>query len=580
MAHRKVMLLVVAVLVSMGVEAQTITESEPVVKKPGGSHKLTCTTSGFSFSGSVWSWIRQAPGKGLEWIALIHTASSPIYYSQSVQGRFTISRDDSSSEVYLQMNSLKTEDTAVYYCARTDTVNGWYYFDYWGKGTTVTVTSDTPKAPTVFPLVQCGSETSDTLTLGVLATGFTPASLTFSCATASGTNLPDSVQYPAVQKDSYYSAVSQIRVKRSDWEQNVSCTVGHTTGSKTVHIGPTPVFHQAPTLSVLVPSPEDELKGSFSCFAIDFSPEKHEITWLKNGQEITNPISEIKTPTVSRETENGPVFSTASYLNVSELVKGDKLTCLFEGPKTNENKSVTYKETGTCIKPTCPPSLDIKIKPISLEDMFLNKKAELICEVTPKEDVSVEWQDENGQVIVASRNLSESNGKSISAIIDVLYEEWSRGIDYICVVEHPDLIEPKKEPYRKSGEVPQRPSVFLLPPVEQIRNNMVTLTCYVKDFKPKEIEVSWLVDDVAADSKMYAFNTTNLVENNGVYSVYGQLSFSLEQWNSSEAVYSCVVYHESLMDTSRVIMRSTVRRTAENSNTVNLNIDLPQSCKA
>uniref|UniRef100_A0A667WQU7 Ig-like domain-containing protein n=1 Tax=Myripristis murdjan TaxID=586833 RepID=A0A667WQU7_9TELE len=525
-----------------GVDGQTLTQSEPVVKKPAESHRLTCTASGLSFSSSYMAWVRQAPGKGLEWIAYINPGGGSTYYSQSVQGRFTISRDNSRQQLYLQMNSLKTEDSAVYYsvhyCTRTKHSDT--------GGTTVTVTSDTPKAPTVFPLVQCGSETSDTLTLGVLATGFTPASLTFSCATASGTNLPDSVQYPAVQKDSYYSAVSQIRVKRSDWEQN------------------------APTLSVLVPSPEDELKGSFSCFAIDFSPEKHEITWLKNGQEITNPISEIKTPTVSRETENGPVFSTASYLNVSELVKGDKLTCLFEGPKTNENKS-----------PTCPPSLDIKIKPISLEDMFLNKKAELICEVTPKEDVSVEWQDENGQVIVASRNLSESNGKSISAIIDVLYEEWSRGIDYICVVEHPDLIEPKKEPYRKSGkQMPQRPSVFLLPPVEQIRNNMVTLTCYVKDFKPKEIEVSWLVDDVAADSKMYAFNTTNLVENNGVYSVYGQLSFSLEQWNSSEAVYSCVVYHESLMDTSRVIMRSTVRRTAENSNTVNLNIDLPQSCKA
>uniref|UniRef100_A0A667X7D8 Ig-like domain-containing protein n=1 Tax=Myripristis murdjan TaxID=586833 RepID=A0A667X7D8_9TELE len=320
----------------------------------------------------------------------------------------------------------------------------------------------TSKAPTVFPLVQCGSETSDTVTLGVLATGFTPASLTFSYATASGTNLPDSLQYPAVQKDSYYSAVSQIRVKRSDWEQNVSCTVNHPgSGSKTVYIGPTPVPVQRPTLNVLGSSPEDESKGSFSCFAIDFSPEKHEITWLKNGQEITNPISEIKTPAVSRETENGPVFSSASYLNL--------LSSVPRGP--------------------------------------------------------------NCSVMLA-------------------------------------------------GEVPQRPSVFLLPPVEQIRNNMVTLTCYVKDFKPKEIEVSWLVDDVAADSKMYAFNTTNLVENNGVYSVYGQLSFSLEQWNSSEAVYSCVVYHESLMDTSRVIMRSTVRRTAENSNTVNLNIDLPQSCKA
>uniref|UniRef100_A0A667Y3J8 Ig-like domain-containing protein n=1 Tax=Myripristis murdjan TaxID=586833 RepID=A0A667Y3J8_9TELE len=398
------------------------------------------------------------------------------------------------------------------------------------------------------------------VTVGVLATGFTPASLTFSYATDSGTNLADSVQYPAVQKDSFYSAVSQIQVKRSDWEQNVSCTVDHPAGSKTVPLRPPPVIHEVPTLNVLGSSPEDESKGSFSCFAIDFSPETHNITWLKNGKDINSPISEIKTPAVSKETQNGTRYSTASYLNV----EGDKWS-LF--PPTARPDA-------------CAPCLDIKIKPISLEDMFLNKKAELICEVTPKERVSVEWQDKNGQVIVASRNLSESNGKSKFAIIDVLYEEWSKGIDYKCVVEHPGLFEPKKEPYRKRGEVPKRPSVFLLPPVEQTRNNVVTLTCYVKDFKPEHIVVSWLVDDVAADSKMYAFNTTNLVENNGVYSVYGQLSFSLDQWKNNEAVYSCVVYHESLMDTSRVIMRSTVTRTAEKSNTVNLNIDLPQTCKA
>uniref|UniRef100_A0A8C1P0X0 Ig-like domain-containing protein n=1 Tax=Cyprinus carpio TaxID=7962 RepID=A0A8C1P0X0_CYPCA len=98
----------------------SLTSSPAQTKAPGQLVRLSCQISGYALTDYGTVWIRQPPGKAMERIGIIWGGGSRDS-GNSFKRRFTISRDTGRNELYLDISSLQTEDTAVYYCAKTQT---------------------------------------------------------------------------------------------------------------------------------------------------------------------------------------------------------------------------------------------------------------------------------------------------------------------------------------------------------------------------------------------------------------------------------------------------------------------------
>nr|NDP05254.1 immunoglobulin mu heavy chain [Bos taurus] len=163
-------------------------ESGPSLVKPSQTLSLTCTASGFSLSDKAVGWVRQAPGRALEWLGSIDSGEN-TGYNPGLKSRLSITKENSKSQVSLSVSSVTTEDSATYYCTtvhqRTknscpghcSSGNGcgsscccdsWncysnryerctapistyeFHVDAWGQGLPVTVSSEGESHPRVF----------------------------------------------------------------------------------------------------------------------------------------------------------------------------------------------------------------------------------------------------------------------------------------------------------------------------------------------------------------------------------------------------------------------------------------------
>uniref|UniRef100_UPI003A9A674C 2C4 Fab H chain n=1 Tax=Homo sapiens TaxID=9606 RepID=UPI003A9A674C len=214
------------VATATGVHSQVqLVQSGAELKTPGSSVKVSCKASGGTFSSNTVSWLRQAPGQGLEWMGRIIPIVDVTNYAQKFQGRVKITADKSTTTAYMQLSSLRSEDTAVYFCARDDAIDP---FSYWGQGTLVTVSSASTKGPSVFPLAPSSKSTSGgTAALGCLVKDYFPEPVTVSWnsgALTSGVHT-----FPAVlQSSGLYSLSSVVTVPSSSLgTQTYICNVNH-----------------------------------------------------------------------------------------------------------------------------------------------------------------------------------------------------------------------------------------------------------------------------------------------------------------------------------------------------------------
>nr|WJL93566.1 immunoglobulin tau heavy chain secreted form [Lates calcarifer] len=505
------------------VKCEQLTQPVSVTVQPGQHLTITCQVS-YSLSSYWTGWIRQPAGKGLEWIGSKYTGGS--YYKDSLKNKFSIDVDSSSNTVTLNGQNVQPEDTAVYYCARGELdFLGLPNFDYWGKGTAVTVQSEASQSPTLFPVVQCKTG-SGKMTVGCLAHDFSPKHLIFQWTDASGTALT-SVQHSSVSaQNNKYIGVSFIQISKSDWDSRKSynCTVTHVGAPKILH-----VQKPIPAKVTLISVPSEDTQALVCTIEDSRSGTLEPFKWKKNDVALASYIE-------SSMKKTGELNSAVSVLKVSNTDWDSKAVYTCEA---------TYRGT-IYTRKISKGAVTVTLEQPSPKIIFSNNQAKLDCVITGQDrtivdETQITWEID-GEVTsgVLGQVKSSSTQYSKTSTVTLDYTKWQNVNKVRCSATREDMTPVIQDLTVHRGEGRQtKVTVHVLPDedIDKGDSTEVTLVCLVSSPVQQDYYIAW-TEQSERDSGIYADGINFFQDKNEKgFSVTSVYKTTKKNWNEKHIFY-------------------------------------------
>ncbi|KAI4892956.1 hypothetical protein NFI96_002754 [Prochilodus magdalenae] len=333
------------------------------------------------------------------------------------------------------------------------------YFDYWGKGTQVTVTTETKNAPTsLFGAHTCAASSDGYFTLGCITSGFSPAdALNVKWTDASIGALSDVVQYPAAEvQGGKYTAVIQARVKAADWNagKKFSCQAGDSGGSSTLTLD-----LEKTALKISGPKAKELFlnnKAVIECVISGDTQEKVKdatVTWKVKGQDRTSAatLGEVK--------QIGSSFTKTSTLTIpeKEWFSGDEVECSTTKDQKPTSEKISVRKGGK------QPSVTIyKL------DKFVKDTVSLVCEVSSSDpaNVYIMWKVNNDPYIEGNGTTTMDKNDKTQIVLSSLTmtgQQYNTAT-FTCAAKDPNIenyTQPKQDTTSKSEPSKEDPGVFI-----------------------------------------------------------------------------------------------------------------------